>query len=169
MMTCLMIWISAKTLEPRNKQVKDSTPELILKEILYQIIGNTWVTLMILSMTMTRLVLYKELLETMDQVEEIPSMLLLYFPSCQEQNTCDTEVVQTNLILDTWLLPLDSLHQEREHSFQLMDDQSFLVGKRSGPSTKKGQIQEKYIKSILPKCENVPYFRQYSHYIFFTP
>ena len=147
MMTCLMIWISAKTLEQRNKQVKDSTPELILKEILYQIIGNTWVTLMILSMTMTRLVLYKELL-VMDQVEEIPSMLLLYFPSCQEQNTCDTEVVQTNLILDTWLLPLDSLHQEREHSFQLMDDQSFLVGKRSGPSTKKGQIQEKYIKSV---------------------
>ena len=81
MMTCLMIWISARTIEQRNKQVKDSTPELILKEILYQIIGNTWVTLMILSMTMTRLVLYKELL-VMDQVEEIPSMLLLYFPSC---------------------------------------------------------------------------------------
>ena len=81
MMICLMIWISAKTLEQRNKQVKDTTPELILKVTLNPEIGNIWVTLMILSMTMTRLVLYKELLETMDQVE-YSSMLLLYFPSC---------------------------------------------------------------------------------------
>ena len=80
MMICLMIWISAKTLEQR-KQVKDTTPELILKETLKMEIGNIWVTLMILSMTMTTHVLYKELL-VMDQVEEIRSMLLLYFPSC---------------------------------------------------------------------------------------